>query len=236
MLKFKSASLCEDCYAYNACLASKCSTHEHRDFGQTVKFQRKIKRGDTVATERKNDSHIHLIKSGSFKISVLTREGFEQITGFKQGGDVIGLERLFKEKYWSDSIALKDSIVCSVSIHDIKKKDGQFELIHNQLFNILQNEITDLYRLITMINQMDSVSRVANFILMLSEKNRIHGFSPYQLQLDMTRTDIGSFLGLNIETVSRKLTELSNGGSIKIDRRMVEIKNINTLSSYQLTQ
>ena len=121
-------------------------------------------------------------------------------------------------------------------MHDIKQLDERFNIVRVFLIDKLQNEIYELSQMLIMLNQMNSATRVASFILGQSEKSVHMGLPANQLRLQMTRSDIGSYLGLKIETVSRKLTELAQQGLIKIDHRSIKIEKSQELKNYQNRQ
>ncbi len=236
MSAISPSSLCDICSTYPSCFASRLPKSEQGGFRHLFPVQKAFRRGRHLTTQGDGVRSIYLIKSGAFKSSIVSEDGFEQVLGFKHAGDVIGLDGLFKERQPSNAVALDDSIVCSVSMHDIKQLDERFSIIRFFLIAKLQNEISELSQMLIMINQMNSATRVVSFILGQSEKSTQMGLPTKQLRLQMTRGDIGSYLGLKIETVSRKLTELAQQGLIKIDHRMIKIEKSQELKNYQNKQ
>ena len=141
-------------------------------------------------------------------------------------GEIVGLDGMFKEKTPSSAVALEESEVCAVPINLIKELGDQWTMFRQSLMEMMQNEIEELNHLLITLNTKKSSDRLATFLINYSEKNAAKGMSAQHLKLYMTRTEIGNYLGLKIETVSRKLSLMSMQGLIKIERRTIQIPDL----------
>lgn len=233
MIKSFEAPRCESCHTYRHCLVSRLSNEEKTDFRQIIGYQAKVKKGQHLAVQGVADSEIYLIRCGGFKTSLLTEDGLEQVTGFRMAGEIVGLEGLFKAKQPSSAVALEDSEVCAISAPHVTTLGGKWIIFHQRLIEMLQQEIGELNHLLVTRNKKNSSQRLIGFLLNQSKKNEEMGLSGRHLRLKMSRTEMGNYLGLKIETVSRKLTQLSLQGLIQIDRRVIQIQNIQALSASQ---
>ncbi len=233
MKKYISTSICSNCHTYKNCLVGQLPFDDQPAIEQIITQRIKLKRGANLAVQGDSVTALYLIRFGAIKNSVLTADGYEQVTGFRHAGDVAGLDGWFKKKQPSNTTVLLDSQVCVLSISEIQRLEAVLHGVNTRLIERMQNEISELNQLLAEINGKDAIERLGTFFLAQSEKQKKMGLSPHQLRLPMTRTEMGNYLGLTVETVSRKLTQLELLGIIKIDRRNILIQNIQALKNYQ---
>ncbi len=233
MKRIIATSVCSNCHTYNMCLVGELPCDAQSTIEQIITQRVRLKRGDNLAVQGDEVTALYLIKSGVLKKSVLTIDGYEQVTGFRHAGDVVGLDGWLKKKQPSNATILNDTEVCVLSISEIRRLGTILNGVNTHLIERMQNDISELNQLLAEINSKHAIERLGTFFLTQSEKQKKIGFSPTHLRLPMTRIEMGNYLGLKVETVSRNLKQLELLGIIKIDRRNILIQNIKALKNFQ---
>src|SRR5690606_8672321 len=161
----------------------------------------------------------HGIRAGSFKTVVLTEDGREQVTGFHMAGDVLGLDCVGSDVCGGDAIALEDSEVVEIPFAELDALAGRDPALQRELFKLLAGEIQRERSLMILLGSMRAEERLAAFLLNLSRRLSARGWSATHFLLRMTREEIGSLLGLKLETVSRILSRFQAEGLIAVRNR-----------------
>jgi CRP/FNR family transcriptional regulator len=173
-------------------------------------------------------SALYIIKSGSIKSYVTHNDGDEQILNFLIPGDILGLDGLDTQQYGSSAIALQTSAVCAVPLQQFRSILA--ELVPGWLIKLATDNLSKQGRNITLLNKKKAKARIAAFLIDMADNYKSLGCSDKSFELSMSRDDIGNYLGLASETVSRTLTQLQQEGSVKMERKNVTIINAPYLS------
>jgi CRP/FNR family transcriptional regulator len=176
------------------------------------------------------------IHSGSFKSQVLHEDGAEQVTGFQMTGEIIGLEAICDNQHSCDAVALESSIVCELPYDKLETLSQKIPTLQRHLYKIMSREIARDQGIMLLLGSMRAEARLAAFLLNLSKRLAARGYSPTQIQLRMSRQEIGSYLGLKLETVSRTFSHFQNSGFIKVKRREIEIFDLEKLQACLTTR
>ena len=172
---------------------------------------------------------IYLVHAGCFKTTVLSSDGREKITGFRMRGDLLGLDALGTPTHGCDAVALDLGEVWELPCAQLTAFGERLPEFRDHLTAALAREIRrDWYWLLN-LGTLNAEQRVAAFLLDLVERQRALGYSAHQLMLRMTRSEVGSFLALQLETVVRVLSRLASSGAIDIDKRQIRIANTDML-------
>jgi CRP/FNR family transcriptional regulator, anaerobic regulatory protein len=163
-----------------------------------------------------------LIHSGVFKTSLVAPDGREKITGFRMRGDLLGLDSLGLPVHGCDATSLDVGEVWELPCALLREQPAAFQ---DQLTATLAGEIRRDWNWMLAVGTLTAEQRVVAFLLDLAGRLAQLGFSPRQLTLRMTRTDIGNFLSLKLETVVRALSRLQALGLIVIDGREIRIRD-----------
>jgi CRP/FNR family transcriptional regulator len=163
------------------------------------------------------------VQAGFFKTMVLSEDGVAQITGFPVPGDVLGADGLSSGIHRCDAIALTDASVCVVSRARLLQACAGNEEICRHLLGILSDETRSAHETMLLLGNRSAEERVAGFIVNLSERLADRGYSGSEIGLWMSRAEIGSFLGLELETVSRALSSLARRRLISVHRRHLRV-------------
>jgi CRP/FNR family transcriptional regulator len=155
--------------------------------------------------------------------------GLEQVTGFPMPGDVLGFDAISTGVFQCDAIALQDSEVCVVPFERLETLSRQFDGLQHQLHRVLSREIVRDNGQMLLLGKMRAEQRVATFLLNLSKQFAQRGFSSREFVLRMTREEIGNYLGLKLETVSRAFSRLQADGVIAVDQKQLRIEDLERL-------
>lgn len=186
-------------------------------------FRRPLRRGETLFRSGDRFNAIYAVHCGSFKICVVDGEGREQVCRFPIAGDVMGLDGLGGGHYESDAVALEDSEVCVVPFAPLERRARDDRSLQKNLCSLLAREIIHDQGMILLLGSSQAEGRVAAFLIGLSDRFRQRGYSSRDFNLRMSRAEIGSYLGLKLETVSRVLSSLAERGLVAVDQKRIQI-------------
>lgn len=206
----------------------------HISFGsqlnQATRNKIPIRKGSVLFKSGDRLSALYVVYSGSIKSYILDSDGGEQITSFHMPGDIIGFDALGSMIYPGFAEAMENSVIFEVPI---KMQKGSLQLDSIPLSKItllMSEELKNSRTTHLMLSKKRAECRLASFILHLSDKFSRRGLSSKSFYLPMTRCDIGNYLGLTMETISRVLTIFKKMGIIDINRRLVTIKSQDELT------
>jgi len=169
--------------------------------------------------------------SGSFKTQFLHEDGREQVTGFQMVGEIIGLDAISTDRHSCDAIALENSEVCELPFNKLESLSRELPSLQRHLHKIMSSEIVRSQGIMLLLGSMRAEQRLAAFLLNLSQRFAARGLSPTRFQLRMSRQEIGSYLGLQLETVSRAFSHFQDDGLISVRVRSIEILSLQRLQS-----
>ena len=175
---------------------------------------------------------LYAIRTGFFKTQVLHEDGREQVTGFQMAGEIIGMDAISSDAHTCDAIALEDSEVCEIPFSRLEELSRKLPLLQRHLHRILSREIVRDQGIMLLLGSMRAEERLAAFLLNLSQRFAARGYSPTSFYLRMTRQEIGSYLGMKLETVSRTLSNFQGAGLISIRNKSVELHNLPKLQRF----
>jgi CRP/FNR family transcriptional regulator len=220
-----TAPACASCSLKGVCLPSGLDGRDLERFGGLASIGRRIRRGDSIHRAGDAFLSLHAVRSGGFKMVGVSRHGDEKITGFHLAGELLGLEAIGAGRHGFDVVALEDSEVCAVPFLPLEKLSQNLPVLQRHLFRLISSEITRDQGLMLLLGGMAADRRLAAFLLSLSRRYQRLGFSADRFLLRMTRDEIGSYLGMAFETVSRLLTRFQRQGMIAVRQREIELKN-----------
>jgi CRP/FNR family transcriptional regulator len=188
-----------------------------------VASRRKVARGDVLFRTGTRCDSLFAVWTGFFKTAVLSAQGREQVTGFQMAGDLIGLSGIDSGKHEVDAVALEDSQVCVIPFGDLEALAREVPALQSQLHRMMSREIAADHQAMLLLGSMHAEERVAAFLLNLMHRLHARGFSSSSMLLRMSREEIGSFLGLQLETVSRTLSKFQAEGLLRVRQRQIEV-------------
>ena len=222
--KFETS--CTSCSLRELCLPQKIGDGDMARVEQVVFARRRVKRGDPLFKAGDTFNALYAIRSGFLKTTVLNSDGREQVTGFQMGGELLGLDGIGSGSYNGNAVALEDSEVCVLPFALIEDLGREIPAIQRNLHAVLSREIVRDHGVMMLLGSMSAEERLAAFLLNLSRRFTARGYSASDFHLRMTREEIGSYLGLKLETVSRLFSRFQADGLIEVQQKHVRILDI----------
>jgi CRP/FNR family transcriptional regulator len=221
-------SNCEGCAFAATCVgrAFRAATDAERPL---VGYRRAIGAGRTLYCAGARCSSVYVVESGFFKTVTLSEDGAAQVTGFQMSGDLLGMDGFGSGIHRSDAIALSRASVCVISRAHLFQASADNEALARLLFGVLSEEIASDHRGLLLFGSRSAEERVAAFVVDIAERLSARGYASSDIELWMTREDIGSFLGLELETISRVLGRLTRRGLLHVHRRHLHIRSVDAL-------
>ena len=184
-----------------------------------------VKRGSALF--RAGDAFIALyaIRSGFLKTTICSEDGQTQVTGFQMAGEIVGLDGIATDMHTCDAIALEDTEVCALPFDRIEEIAREVKALQHHVHKIMSREIVREHGVMLLLGNMRAEERLATFLLNLVQRLHARGFSSSEVILRMTREEIGSYLGLTLETVSRTFSRFADDGMITVNQRHIHIQN-----------
>lgn len=205
---------CLQCSSRSLCMPATLSAKDPAGLGSVFGNSRKVRRGEVIYRAGDTFHNLYVARAGSSKTIVIHRDGREQIMGFQITGEFLGMEGLVTGKHAFDAIALEDGLVCVIPFRALETLSHENRDLQRHLNLIMSREIVRESAHMMLIGGMTAEERVAAFLVNLSQRYRDRGYSATQFHLRMTREEIGSYLGLTLETVCRMFSRLQRRGCI----------------------
>lgn len=208
---------CSNCNLRELCMPMQLNQAELERIDEVVATRRPIKRGATLFRSGEKFNALYAIRTGFFKTTVSTDDGREQVTGFQMAGEIIGLDGIVNDVHTCDAVALEDAEVCIMPFDRLEELSREVNALQHHVHKIMSREIVREHGVMLLLGSMRAEERVAAFLLNLVKRLHARGFSRSELVLRMTREEIGSYLGLKLETVSRTFSKF-------VDEKIIEVK------------
>ena len=222
---------CSNCNLRELCMPVGLSDQDLIKLDELVATRRKVKRGDTLFNNGDKFTSLFAIRTGFFKTALATEDGRDQVTGFQMAGEIIGLDGIVHDRHTCDAIALEDAEVCVMPFDRIEELSREVTALQSHVHKIMSREIVREHGVMLLLGSMRAEERVAAFLLNLVQRLHARGFSQSELVLRMTREEIGSYLGLKLETVSRTFSKFVEDGIVEVKQRHVRILNTQSLQN-----
>jgi CRP/FNR family transcriptional regulator, anaerobic regulatory protein len=222
-------SACSSCSLHELCLPAGLDQGELERLETIVNRKRPLKRGDYLYRAGSPLQSLFAVRTGFFKSCVLHDDGREQVAGFHMMGELLGMDAIGSSKHMCDAVALEDSDVCEIPFGDLEHLSRDIPTLHQHFHRIMSREIARDYGVMLLLGSMRAEERLAAFLLNLSQRFAVRGYSATRFNLRMTREEIGSYLGLKLETISRAFSHFQSEGMITVQNKSVEIKQLERL-------
>ncbi|PTS86341.1 transcriptional regulator FNR [Pseudomonas sp. HMWF032] len=214
---------CKDCSLASLCLPLSLNLEDMDALDEIVKRGRPLKKGEFLFRQGDAFSSVFAVRSGALKTFSLSDAGDEQITGFHLPSELVGLSGMDSELYPVSAMALETTSVCEIPFERLDELAVQLPQLRRQLMRIMSREIRDDQQMMLLLSKKTADERIATFLVNLSARFRARGFSANQFRLAMSRNEIGNYLGLAVETVSRVFTRFQQNGLLEAEGKEVHI-------------
>jgi len=226
-----AAISCQNCGLYQLCLPMGLDSADTSLLDRYVKRKRLFKRGEVFYRIGEAFNNVYAIRSGSVKTYISTDDGRLQITGFHVPGELLGLNAIDERRYNCEAMALETTSVCEISVDCFEELARQIPSVHYQMLKMMSREIKHNQELMLLLGKKNAEERLATYLLSLSRRFALRNYSPTQFNLSMSRGDIGNYLGIAEETVSRIFTRFQEEGVITSERRHIILNDLERLSN-----
>ena len=227
---------CSNCNLRELCMPMGLSENDLERLDYLVTTRRKVKRGSTLFSNGDKFISLYAIRTGFFKTCLASEDGRDQVTGFQMAGEIIGLDGIVNDQHSCDAVALEDAEVCVMPFDRIEEISREVTALQHHVHKIMSREIVREHGVMLLLGSMRAEERLAAFLLNLVQRLHSRGFSQTELVLRMTREEIGSYLGLKLETVSRTFSKFVDDGIVEVKQRHVKILDPEALQRMVNTQ
>ncbi|MDM8351133.1 fumarate/nitrate reduction transcriptional regulator Fnr [Pseudomonas sp. sp1636] len=214
---------CKDCSLATLCLPLSLNLEDMNSLDEIVKRGRPLKKGELLFRQGDVFNSVFAVRSGALKTFSLSDNGAEQITGFHLPSELVGLSGMDTESYPVSAQALETTSVCEIPFDRLDELSILLPQLRRQLMRIMSREIRDDQQMMLLLSKKTADERIATFLVNLSARFRARGFSPNQFRLVMSRNEIGNYLGLAVETVSRVFTRFQQNQLLETEGKSVHI-------------
>ncbi len=214
---------CATCAHHGRCLPVGLDGEDLARFDRLVGSQRRLRKGDVLFHAGKPFAALSAIRCGSLKTSILAEDGREQVAGYHMAGEIIGVDGIATTRHTCSAVALEDSEVCAVPFDGLEELMQSVPGLQHNVRQALAREVSRNHALMLLLGSMRAEERVAAYLLDLAERYRQRGYSASEFVLRMTREEIGSYLGLKLETVSRVFSRLQVDGLVQAQGRDIKL-------------
>jgi CRP/FNR family transcriptional regulator len=216
---------CSNCNLRELCMPLGLNESEMERVDEVVATRRKVARGENLFRNGDKFNSLFAIRTGFFKTRISAEDGRDQVTGFQMAGEIIGLDGIVSDHHTCDAVALEDAEVCVMPFDRIEELSREITSLQRHVHKIMSREIVRENGVMLLLGSMRAEERLAAFLLNLVQRLHARGFSQSELVLRMTREEIGSYLGLKLETVSRTFSKFVDDGIVEVKQRHVRILN-----------
>jgi len=219
------ANMTQDNTCYDYCsFMPFCADEKTQQARLPVKRQFHLKKKEALDLPKNKFQNLYAIQNGALKTYHIEADGKELIRGFYFSGEILGYEAIYAGQYCFSAIALTDTIVCEISYDSFIALTQSKPALQKHAMYLISKELnTGSY-----LASVTAEQRFAAFLLDLTV--RLHPLKP-QINFDipMTRQDIGNYLGLTPETISRMMTRLQKKNIITIHHKKIQITQLEAL-------
>ena len=225
--KFKVS--CSNCNLAELCLPRGLEEGDLEKLESIIKRAQPLQRGDYLFRTGDQFHAIYAIRSGVVMEYKTTSGGDEQILGFHLPGELLGLDAIEKEKHVCMALALETSSFCTIPFSRLEEMCHLLPGLQNQMYRLMSRELSTENESLLLLGKKSAEEKVATFLINLSTRLHLLGYSATEFRLPMSRQEIGNYLGLTIETVSRIFSRLQNEKYISVDRKQIQITDLDAL-------
>jgi CRP/FNR family transcriptional regulator len=221
---------CSTCMMGSVCLPVGMPANEVAQLDDLVKERLRVEKGQPLFEHGAPLDALFGLRTGSIKTQIIEASGQQQITGFFLPGEIVGLDGMMDGIHSSTAIAMEDSEVCVVKLDDIDEISRYVPSLQHQVRRLMSKEIARSHQVLVALGSMRSEQRLAAFLINLSQRLTALGYSSTEFIMRMSREEIGNYLGLTLETVSRLFSRFARDGVIRVSQREIKILDMVALN------
>ncbi|MDN6181073.1 MAG: fumarate/nitrate reduction transcriptional regulator Fnr [Halomonas subglaciescola] len=222
---------CQTCSLSSLCLPLALELEDMDQFDAIIRRRAPLKKGEPLFRQGEGFTSVFAVRSGSLKQITTEGSGNDQLTNFYLPSELVGLDGIDEEYYPGSVVALETTTVCEIPFDRLDTLSEKIPELRGQLYRSMSKEMRDDRRMMRLLSRKTADQRMASFLITLSDRFRRRGYSPYSFRLSMSRADIGNYLGLAVETVSRILSRFQTQNVVAVSGREVNILGMQRLLS-----
>jgi CRP/FNR family transcriptional regulator, anaerobic regulatory protein len=217
---------CKNCSLAALCLPMGLTPEDVERLDGIVRRSRPLHRGDQLFRQGDRFRCLFVVKTGSVKTFTPSEDGGEQVLGFHLPGEIIGLDAIEREEHSCSAKVLETSAICEIPFPRLEELSATIPSLQHQMYRLLSKEIGQDTEMLLLLGKKNAEERLAAFLLSLSGRFRKRGLSATDFYLSMSRHEIGNYLGLAVETVSRLFTRFQEEGLLRVERKHVQLLSL----------
>ena len=214
---------CRSCSLGELCLPRGLDEADLKHLDILLNNHKLLHQGDILFRQGDNSHHIFTVRSGMVKTYTVATDGTEQVLGFHLPGELLGLDGMDNHSHGCTAVALDTTTVCDFPMQDLNDLCMKIPSLQKHLLGLISDEFSKDHSMLLLLAKRSSEQKIATFLHNISTRYKAAGFSDSEFRLIMNRAEIGNYLGLAVETVSRILTKLQMKKIIQVDARLVKI-------------
>lgn len=223
-------TLCSNCHLRDICLPCGMGGSDVERLDGLMFGRRRVKAGEEIYRGGDRFQFIYAVRSGTFKSALMLADGREQVSGFHMAGELMGLDGVANGRHASAATALEDAEVCAIPYSHLTELASGSADMQMVMARLMSREIVREHSLMMLLGSMNAEERLAAFLINLSQRMKARGYSPSEFHLRMSRAEIGSYLGMKLETVSRTFSAFQQQRLLEVDKRHIRIVDLEGLT------
>ena len=222
---------CGNCRLNSICLPLALESDDIKQLDNIIQRSKPLQKSQHLYREGDGFQSVYAVRSGTLKAYKTTDDGREQVTAFYFPGEILGMDGISNNTHASSARALETAAVCEIPFSSLEKLSAMMPTLQRHFFQLMSREITEDQQLITLLSKNSADERVASLMLSISARNARRKLSATQFRLPMSRVDIGNYLGLTVETVSRVFSRMQKMDILSVDNKEIKILELEGLRS-----
>lgn len=220
---------CSGCHLGELCFPCTIASSDVQRLNELKFSRRKVKINQSLYREGDRFQFFYVVRSGTFKSNLMLSDGREQVNGFHLSGEIMGLDGVAYGIHGSSATALEDAEVCAIPYFHLTELAGDGFGLQQLVGRLMSREILREHSLVMLLGSMNAEERLAAFLLNLSHRLKVRGYSASEFHLRMSRAEIGSYLGMTLETVSRTFSAFQQLRLLEVDKRHIRLLDLDGL-------
>lgn len=221
---------CSACHLKDLCLPCGMTEPDIQRLDALMFSRRRVRAGQTLYREGDKFQFMYAVRTGTFKSCLTLKDGREQVTGFHMGGELLGLDGVAHGIHASAATALEDAEICAIPYAHLNELAAGNSNMQHVVSRLMSREIVREHSLMMLLGSMNAEERLAAFLLNISQRMKARGYSSSEFHLRMSRAEIGSYLGMKLETVSRTFSAFQHQGLLEVDKKYVRLLDLDGLT------
>jgi len=220
---------CGNCRLGSLCLPLALESRDVDRLDDIVRRGKPLQKGEHLYREGERFDSVYAVRSGAIKAYRVTDDGREQVTGFYFPGEILGMDGISRNTHASSARALETSAICEIPFGSLEQLSRKMPSLQRHFARLMSREIVEDQQLITLLSKNTAEERIAALMLSISTRNARRKLSATRFRLPMSRIDIGNYLGLTVETVSRVFSRLQKLEILAVSNKEIAILDAGAL-------